>query len=121
MSDAEELKRPVVEDRFADIICRNKDAARLFMGTPDDFGQEEPRRIVRAALQARSSACLSRQTFCTKSLVSSIRVFRKTSRSIFNVARFSMFIAVATPPTTRFWIWGFLPPRIATAWDALRW
>ncbi len=38
-----------------------------------------------------------------------------------SVAWLSRLIALATPPTARFWMFGVLRPRIATTWLALRW
>ena len=43
------------------------------------------------------------------------------SFAMFSVASLSRLIALATPPTARFWMFGVLPPRIATTWFALRW
>ena len=37
-----------------------------------------------------------------------------------SAAMLSGFTAVATPPTTKFWMCGFLPPRIATASAAVQ-
>ncbi len=40
---------------------------------------------------------------------------------MFSVASLSRLIAFATPPTARFWMFGVLPPRIATTLLMRRW
>jgi hypothetical protein len=48
----DELPRPIIELRFAAMVCRNKHAAEVFMGSEDDFSQDPPRQIVAAARRA---------------------------------------------------------------------
>ena len=43
------------------------------------------------------------------------------SLSMLSVAWLSRLMALATPPTARFWMFGVLLPRIVTTWLAFRW
>jgi len=49
---SDQVTRAIAELRFAAIVCREKTAAQIFMGTPDDFSEDIPRTIVQSAIRA---------------------------------------------------------------------